>query len=249
MKLLLDIGNTRIKWGLASADQVESAASAPHGADVVAELVAALPAGISEAWAVNVAGPTVEAELTAALRARFGVELQLFRSAQSCRELTNGYEAFEQLGADRWAAIAGAWFRYRERVCVVDAGTAVTIDTVEANGKHRGGIILPGIRLMAATLNRETSDIEGFAQRGTGAALAADDWYGKDTLSAVQRGAHFALRAAITQAATPAAGELMPRLIMTGGDAEVLLPNDIDCEHRPQLVLEGVLVLSGVADA
>ena len=253
MTLLLDIGNTRIKWATVEADKTgapfAATGSVAHRDDQGVDWLAGIPGNLTAAAAVNVAGAEIAQQLGAALHERFSIDLQLLRTAPRCGELVNGYAQYEQLGADRWAAIVGAWFRCRERLCVVDAGTAVTIDMVEADGRHRGGVILPGLRLMAEALNRDTSDIEAFA-RGSAGPVADEGWYGKDTLSAVQRGAYFALQAAIRRAAEPAAGESAPRLILTGGDANALLPlPGVTVEHRSELVLEGVQVLSEAADA
>jgi type III pantothenate kinase len=211
----------------------------------LAEALTEVAAQVTSAWAVNVGGRDVEDKLRELLRDKFGIELQLALTQPEFGAVINGYRSFEQLGADRWAAIIGAWEACRERVCVVDAGTAVTIDLVEADGRHRGGIILPGLQLMVAALNRDTSDIEGFANSSRG-PVEGDDWFGLDTLSAVQRGARFALRAAINSAAG-ANGDEPLRLVITGGDAAKLLPlGGREVEHRPALVLEG---LGYIADA
>ena len=71
--------------------------------------------------------------------------------------LRNGYRDPAQLGVDRWLAMCAAWQQFPGSLCVVDAGTAVTIDVVAADGAHSGGLILPGVCLdgnRAATGNR-----------------------------------------------------------------------------------------------
>ena len=103
---------------------------------------------------------------------------------------------------------------------------------------------------MAGALDRETSDIEGFASRGA-PPLTGDVWCGSDTRSAVQLGALFTLRAAVSEAARRIAGPGTehPAVVLTGGDAESLLPVP-GCapDVRPMLVLEGLRYLVAEID-
>ena len=193
------------------------------------------------AFAINVAGATVEAAIADKLKACFGVELSMVRTAEHFGDVVNGYSATGQLGADRWAAIVGAWQLYHRPVCIIDAGTAVTIDAVAQDGCHQGGIILPGLALMYASLNSDTSDIVGFVKQSDG-PLAGNEWFGTDTRSAVERGVLFMLSAAINRAITEISktGD-MPVIILTGGDAEIIGPLIAQpVEYHPLLVLEGL---------
>jgi type III pantothenate kinase len=258
MKLLFDIGNTRIKWACDTGSALLQPGELVHRGLTPAQAVAWVadfePAEeITEVWAVNVAGVALENSLAEALKARFGLALQIAKTTESCGAVVNGYTSIEQLGVDRWAAIVGAWEHFRTSACVVDVGTAVTIDMVAANGQHRGGIILPGLALMAESLNRDTSDIEGFAGNSRG-IVPGDDWFGSDTLSAVQRGAVFALRSAICQAVEQTAEQdgAAPLVVLTGGDAEALLPllsmAGDGAELMPMLVLEGLRYLAAESE-
>jgi type III pantothenate kinase len=244
MKLLVDIGNTRIKWAFEKDGELTATGDVVHrdkNATVVDELLGQFAEVPTSACAINVAGAAIEQELAEKLRARFGIELTVVRTADRFREVANGYTAPEQLGADRWAAIVAAWMLKRRAACVIDAGTAVTIDLVADDGRHLGGIIVPGLDLMRAALLRDTSDISGFDSQSAG-PLADSQWFGRDTRSAVDRGAVFALRAALDRAVSEF-GALAPDLavIVTGGDAELIVPLlAAGVEHRPQLVLEGL---------
>jgi len=254
VKLLIDIGNTRIKWAFDNGSGLVEAGQAVHRDKLegsAADFVAALASAPESAFAINVAGPAVEKALADELQARFGIGLAMVRTAPRFGEVVNGYRSKDQLGADRWAAIVGAWHLCRQSVCVVNAGTAVTIDAVARDGRHQGGIIVPGLALMRAALNRDTSDIYGFFQQSEG-PLAGDEWFGKDTHSAVERGAVFVLGAAIDKAVSEmsATGET-PVIMLTGGDAEILSPSiSHSFELRPLLVLEGLRHLAaGISDA
>ena len=151
MKLLFDIGNTRIKWAYDTGSELLDPGEVAHrgaAAGDAVSFVTQLRSDIESAWAINVAGEELESALSDAVLKHLGMPLRVAKTTQTCGAVVNGYSAIEQLGADRWAAIVGAWNHYRKDVCVVDAGTAVTIDLVQADGRHQGGFILPGARLM-----------------------------------------------------------------------------------------------------
>jgi len=245
MKLLFDIGNTRIKWACDTGSELLYPGEVVHrglAPEQAVRFVADLEMDMEVVWAINVAGTALEEALAQALEARFGLSLRIVKTTERCGDVVNGYAAIEQLGTDRWAGIVGAWEHFRQSICVVDVGTAVTIDVVAANGQHQGGIILPGLALMTESLHRDTSDIEGYASNSQ-EGLSGNDWFGRDTQQAVQRGVLFALRSAIVQAAEATANphEPPPLVVLTGGDAEVLLPlPGHSAELVPMLVLEGL---------
>jgi type III pantothenate kinase len=251
MKLLIDVGNTRIKWAYADGEKLLFPGNSVHRGQAPAEavrFVAELQQIPDAVAAVNVAGSAIEAALRFAIRERFGIDLQMIRTAVRFGNVLNGYSAHEQLGADRWAAMVGAWQIYRCAVCVVDAGTAVTIDLLAADGRHQGGIIVPGLTLLRSSLLRDTSDIDAFVSQSTGPPDRAA-WLGTDTRSAVERGAILMLCAVIDRVAdSMTRGGDAARIILTGGDASLLLPVlNFPVEQRPLLVLEGLRHLAAVS--
>ncbi|MDP6435990.1 MAG: type III pantothenate kinase [Gammaproteobacteria bacterium] len=249
MQLLIDIGNTRIKWAFDSGNALHDSGEIVHR-DKTAAAAMAFVSEFTEkpdaVFALNVAGIELENSLQQALAERFGLPVQMVCTTGKCGDVTNGYTSIEQLGADRWAALVGAWHQCRRAVVVVDVGTAITIDLVAADGRHLGGIIVPGIDLMRLALNSDTSDIGGFAGNSKG-PVPGRDWFGRDTLSAVQRGTLFNARAVIERAIEEFAGEGdTPAVFVTGGDAELVVPLiSTPVEHRPLLVLEGLRLLVG----
>jgi type III pantothenate kinase len=248
MKLLIDIGNTRLKWAYEENGRLQLAGSRIHRGAAhteIHEFVAELQQVPDSAAALNVAGSAIEQVLCSALRDRFGIGLQMVRTSARCGEVTNGYSVFEQLGVDRWAAIVGAWQMCRRPVCVIDAGTAVTIDLVTNNGQHQGGLIVPGLMLLRTSLLRHTSDIDGFVSQSIGAP-ASDGWLGTDTRSAVERGVLLMLGATIDSAIARMTGMgSLPEIIITGGDAPLLAPLlGYPVEQHPLLVLEGLNYLA-----
>lgn len=260
MKLLLDIGNTRIKWACASNGALQQSGCIVHRGKSVGSLCEALrslPVEPEFAAAVNVAGDALGAAVAEVVHDRWGLSLRLIGAASQWGEVRNGYTDPTQLGADRWAAIVAAWQHYRADLCVVDAGTAVTIDLVRADGGHLGGVILAGRLLAQTALLGETADLADFAR---GAPGPGDfNWFGRSTSEAIARGVDFALSAAVEAAvrAFPRAGfaptatnsaaamAASPLVVLTGGDADAVLPQ-LSHKYRmhPQLVLEGLVILA-----
>ena len=140
-RLLVDIGNSRIKWCLAretglGPQRVLSLEGS--GASAFARMARAAR-GATAVVAVCVAGGARERALARALRAA-GLPLPTFiRSSTAAAGLRSGYREAWQLGADRWVAAIGAWHDAggRRAVCVIDIGTATTVDVVDARGRHQ----------------------------------------------------------------------------------------------------------------
>src|SRR5262249_50802807 len=103
-----------------------------------------------------------------------------------------------RLGVDRWVAVLAAHHLAPGAACVIDAGTAVTFDAVDARGQRLGGLILPGPRLLASALDRNTDAIG--ATHAPGARPLGLDLLGKDTDTAVGNGAMLALTGALERA-------------------------------------------------
>src|SRR5476649_2638109 len=166
MLLLIDAGNTRIKWALVSADSAAGAWLA-SGAVEHAQLDSLQSAwanlDISEVLLSNVAGAAIAARLQAMLP----VAAQLFASLPQLAGVVNAYRDPSQLGCDRFAAaIAAHALAPGQAVIVANCGTATTIDAITADGVFLGGMILPGLGLMASSLARNTAQLPQIAQDG-----------------------------------------------------------------------------------
>lgn len=155
MRLLVDAGNTRIKWALTRGGEWLGSGALPTGR--AAELSAQFAGSpISEVWASNVAGEAVEK----ALRQAVAADVWHFVAARERQcGVHNGYEQPAQLGSDRWAALIAAW-RLEGRAClVVNCGTATTVDALSDAGEFVGGLILPGLELMLRSLCGATAQL------------------------------------------------------------------------------------------
>ena len=252
MKLLLDMGNSRLKWAWSSAEGLVRAGCATHrGRDLSAVLTELLGGSDcpDEVRVANVAGSAAGAMIAEAVHVRFGLGPVFACSPDMACGITNGYRDPSQLGVDRWLAMCAAWQMFPGPLCVVDAGTAVTIDVMAADGIHSGGLILPGIALMATALRQQTGDLN----RVAGPALSqgmliagAQDRYslGSDTASAIRLGAVRSIAALVADclASRNGTGEGM-KLMITGGDgAQLAQVLDAPGTWCPNLVLEGLAI-------
>lgn len=231
MNLLIDIGNTRVKWGLARDGVLADTGAVWRGE--LADWTGQLPrAGVDVIYVASVAHDSA-IEALAAHAAHCGVALHQVASTARSGGLVNGYPEPARLGVDRWMACIAAHARGEGSVLVADVGTALTLDWVGADGRHGGGLITPGVTSMrtalrAATQLRPTHMPDEHA------------WLARDTDSAIATGT---LRSAVALL-DAAASDLAPdRLLLTGGEAAMLAARlNRVWQIAPHLVLEGLAV-------
>jgi type III pantothenate kinase len=248
MIAVVDVGNTRLKWGLADGVQLRAVGGIAHvdGIDAAVDaLVAALPDDVNDVLIANVLGGGVEARITAALRERRSIDAEFIATQAQRYGIRCAYAEPERLGVDRWVAMIAARRIAASSFCVIQAGTAVTFDAVDAQGQHLGGLILAGPRLMADALSRSTGRIgatQTVLQRPEGLALL-----GNSTDAAVGHGGMLAVAAALDRAVatvTMHSGE-PPVTLLTGGDAAVLRPwLESDVRFSADLVLHGLAYIA-----
>lgn len=228
--LCIDCGNTRIKWGLRDAGRWLSVNALPTAeAQRLGDMLPQRPARVV---ACNVAGEDVAAHVEALARA-LGIPITWVRSqAQQCG-VTNGYENPAQLGADRWAALIGARGLHEGACLVVNAGTATTVDVLDAQGAFRGGLILPGVALMRESLARNTAGLP--LARGEFRELP------RNTDDAIASGCLNATLGAIERMFRQIADAPQPLCLLSGG-ASTSLVGALTILHREiqNLVLEGL---------
>jgi type III pantothenate kinase len=242
--LLFDIGNTRLKWGLLENGRLRRTGDVNHDrlqASGFAALTTRLPRRVDKVLASNVAGSSFATRLSGAIGIHCDCDVHFVRSEKQGFGVTNGYRRPRRLGVDRWVAMIGARSEFRGAMCIVDAGTAVTIDAMDNNGLHFGGQIIPGLALMGGTLRSDTSDIPTAKRkpRDPGRGLAM---FASNTDAAVHNGAMNAVCGAIDRAVRILREEgHRPRIVLTGGDASRILKQLGDkVTHRPNLVLQGL---------
>jgi len=241
MDLLIDIGNTRIKWALQDGGLLQGGDALEHRMDsaAIGTMLERINTTPDRIVAANVAGDRFGALVGTAMREHWNLPVCFAATQPRAGTVRNGYDDYRQLGVDRWLAIIAAVDRFPGPLCIVDAGTAITLDAVAAGGAHLGGYIIPGLDLMRRSLGDETGDLRRLAgdQRPVGQLTP-----GHGTAEAITGGILAAVCSLIDRSIdTLRGGDQVPELVMTGGDAQRLIPYlDVSSHHRPQLVLEGL---------
>jgi len=240
--LLVDLGNSRIKWALSDAASLRDVSATARGDDIASMLESLWPQLPQPRRIVvaSVAGDAAINALAAWTSRRWSLVPEQVHAVAEGFGVTNRYAQPTQLGADRWAAIVGARQLSPQATCVIDCGTALTFNAVNAEGEFLGGAIMPGLSTARWCLHARTQAI--------GNAIGSDaSCIARTTADAVAAGTTFGLAGAIERIVAEyrkVLGNDM-QTIVTGGDAPVLLPHlTLEVLHRPHLVLEGLAVIA-----
>ena len=246
--LLVDIGNTRIKWAHLRGARLGRSQAAVHSAWSSASFDRRLfgqGAHPTSVWVTSVAEPRVNRALAAAAR-RAGVTARFVTVPRSDGGVTVGYLEPWRLGSDRFVAAVGAHELFpRMALCVVGIGTAMTVDLLGGDGRHRGGVIIPGPALMVDTLLTRTHGIKRRAQGGRGGG--ASRLFARSTRAGLEQGARYAAAALIDRAVEEAQVLLgrAPLVVLTGGQSAAVRPLlRSSCAVVPDLVLRGLAVFA-----
>lgn len=238
MTLLIDQGNSR--WKLASCAARDTIPLDSGDNTELTRLQATVSRNLNTAAVAvvaSVAPAAVRLSLHDALRAAGVRHLREVRSTDPLPGIVAGYRDNRQLGVDRVLAMVAARDRCVGPFCVVDAGTAVTVDCVDADGRHRGGFILPGQGLARDCL---------LARTAIPSDPAIDDpgLFGRDTASAVAKGARLAVASLVERLISRELDAADVPVFLGGGDASSLAPlMPSPCIVVPDLVLQGLAVM------
>jgi type III pantothenate kinase len=252
--LLVDVGNTRIKWALLEGQRLGRSQAAVHSAWGPASYARRLFGKRTHplrVWVTSVAGLEVNRALEKAAR-RARVPSTFVTVPRAGGGVRVGYVEPWRLGVDRFVAAVGAHELFPGMpLCVVGVGTAMTIDLIGANGRHRGGVIIPAPALMAATLFARTHGIHRRAQGGgSRGRSAATRFFARSTRDGVVQGARHAAAALIDRAVEEGRTLLRrrPLVVLTGGEAAAVRPLlRSSSVGVPDLVLRGLAVLARAA--
>ena len=252
MNLLIDIGNSRIKWCLHDSTEIKIGLEG-----VMLHDKSALPGLFSDQWSnldrpdriviSNVSGQHPAESLDAWVEKVWQIKTEYVKTEACSNGVNNAYSDYSRLGVDRWMAIIAAWQRFRQEekaVCVVDCGTATTIDGISASGQHLGGFIIPGYSIMQEMLLINTADIE-MANRELPSIS-----FSSSTEGGVNSGCYLAMISIIDRVLTLMQKEYGNQVncIITGGNAELVVGQLAGkFEHEPNLVLHGLVMFSGRA--
>ena len=255
--LLIDAGNTRVKWTVASAGRLAPVRAAPWTDTAPFSNWLDRAGDFERVVACSVAGPKAERTLRRLLRAAGTPAPEFVHSSAQAAGVRSGYREPRRLGDDRWVGAVSAWhlagcFR---AVCAISVGTALTIDVVDCDGVHRGGLIAPGPTLMLQSLLRDTAGIAPRAAARAAARRSGADATGTlgllatDTRQAIELGCLSAAAALVDRTVTDVTRRLKgrPVVFLTGGGAAAVAPLlRSACKQRDDLVLRGIALLAGI---
>ena len=245
MKLLLDVGNTRIKWRMGDTEGWVAHTQDGWGNQFIEEWGAL--AAPSQVFVGSVANAQVNAVIEQCVKQFWRLEIIKLQSQAECCGVRIQYADPQRFGVDRFAALVAARAEFPDRpLIVLDAGTAITLDVLDASGLHQGGVIMPGLHGLSASLERSTAMLPKVGAWNSGSEGVPQH----DTLGAIQSGTRcmflgglvFAIQQALKQTANA-------EIVLCGGDQGLLqteLPGLLDAHlhWRESLVLDGLEVMS-----
>jgi len=235
--LLIDIGNTNLKWAWSSA--LCSIHSVPHLESDTQQLIETCWLNIPRPERVlisNVAGKEKQEVISQWMGDHWQLVPEFVHSTAKAVGVTNGYRDPSQLGVDRWLTLLAVKSKYERTVCVVDCGTAITIDVVDQTGQHWGGLILPGLRLKREAI---------FEKTHIPRKEVIDDecLLDKDSHSAIASASLNAAVALVEKVMTECERKVgyQPELVFTGRDAIIVSEALAYPSHFvPDLVMQGL---------
>ena len=247
MMLLVDLGNSRVKWATWRGGRLGEQHAAAYAGWSVEDWQRTLFAepGIERVVAARVGGGPDAAALDAAARDVTGRPVQFVATTAEAGGVRNAYPEPGLLGVDRWLAVIGAFHLAGGVCCVADVGTAATVDGVDADGRHLGGFIVPGPDLMMRALWRGTADL---ASHTATSGKTAGSLFADNTRDAIERGCRLAVAALIDRSVKDMARRLgaEPRLLLTGGAASTVAELlETPADAVPELVLRGLAIVAG----
>lgn len=248
MNFLIDIGNTRVKWAYCDAGQLTETKALAHEAFFQwldePTTVAVRPERVVVAC---VGREALRERLRQYCERAWALNCELITTRAQGSGVVNGYQEPQRLGIDRWLALCGARARTRDACLVIDAGSALTVDLLTADGEHQGGLIVPGLQMGMMSLLAGTGKVR--FRESDSRLPGAGDLLGRDTESAVQYGVLWSATSLIERVRAKEEARLgRPlRCLLTGGDAP-LLQNYLAGQYQwaPALVLEGLAIEAGL---
>jgi type III pantothenate kinase len=240
---LFDLGNTRLKVAPLAADgrRGEVLSLAHRDTGLAGGLDQLLPQRIETAYVASVAGDAARTALLQALASRCR-RISVARTLRGWQGLRIAYPEPERLGVDRFLALLGQHAKGEGAALVCGVGTALTLDLLDGEGRHRGGRIAPSPTLMREALHARAAHlpVDGGRYRE----------FADDTVDALASGCDGAALGLVGDTLDAAARVLgaAPRLVLHGGGAEALAPRLAAATLKPHLVLDGLAHWAG-ADA
>jgi len=239
MILEIDIGNTCLKWRVIGVER-HAAGRCGHGISFLDDVNDRF-GQIDLVRIACVAQEDVKSCVSEHVFKLWGIAPQIAKTEKKHAGLEVSYQDPSRLGVDRWLAMLAAYSDSGKAVCVIDCGSAITVDLVDEQGVHVGGYIVPGIAMQTKSLLSSTGQI-----RLAESVEACNKAWGRSTEEAV----NFGVIRQATDFINAIVGELVtdkvsPVFYITGGDAGMLLPM-LHCHESfrqcPDLVMDGLAI-------
>jgi len=237
MKLLIDAGNTRVKWQLNSGDEVIARGASELDSKDWLDAISPLAVDIHHAAVSTVVSEQKRQELVERLAAIAISDVRFHWSEVERDGLHNSYADVHRMGADRWHVMVAGRKRRPGGFAVVDAGSAITVDYVSEDGDHLGGYIVPGKRMMLRSLEQDAARI-GFDALDATAGLP-----GRSTTECVQHGLVWLWQGLARQLAEDCRHFGLEHVYCTGGDGQALMAAGLTAEFDADLVLAGLAIV------
>lgn len=244
MLLAIDIGNSTVTFGIFESGKLISKFSIltilnQTAKEIYSQIKTKINSDIS-----NIFISTVVLELTESFKnlgeKYFNLEPVFVDSSFDFGLKINCFPA-ENLGSDRIVAAFAAVQKYKSPCIVCDFGTATTIDFVNSKNEFRGGIIAPGMKILANALHTKTSKLPEVE------IIKPENVIGNSTQKAIQSGIYFGyigLVDGIIRRMIEESDE-NPSIISTGGFAEIIAESSEFVKIiESNLTLEGLYLLS-----
>ncbi len=246
MQLLIDLGNSRLKWALGNAGTIMERGTFAHaGADVAHALHDAWTSWptVTRVYLASVAPLALDVEIERCVRDRFGVDCVFLRSPAQALGIRNAYAEPERLGIDRFLGLAALHALQDGAQVLVGVGTAMTLDALAADGTHLGGWIVPSPGLMRDAVLARTARV------GVSDGALAD--FASNTADGLYSGSLYAASGAVERFCANTARELgtWPAVSLAGGGADELAPLLPGAIRRNDLVLEGLALWANAAES
>lgn len=241
MILLIDIGNTRIKWGVLKNNKVNYGGAFFYK-NLPLEAAFAMnwaPLSMSRVAISNVGGKLIGDAVAGWLLKNKKIKAEFFFAEPECFGLRLGYTQPKTFGMDRFFAMLACWHNIQSAFVLLGCGSATTFDAVMSTGQHLGSLIAPGLYLQHTAIAQLANCAIPSEMSVQQQAL------GKSTAEAISQGTIQLISGFFNHQVHALAHqtEAAFRYVITGGDAESILPFlNFPCEYRPHIVLEGLAI-------
>ena len=234
MNLDIDIGNTFLKWRLVSEQRVVQKGSVLTQ-DVAQTTFQSITDVVIEKVRVgSVASVERDKQLAGICRHLWQIEPVFAKTSMQCAGVINSYQDPSKMGVDRWLAMIAAYKVVKKAVVVIDCGSAITVDYVTAEGKHQGGYIIPGLRLMRQSLLQNTAQVRFEKDQTRGVTHP-----GVSTAEAVLHGSAYLFKALAHELKRDLDSEV--DMFITGGDGALMHELVAVGRFEPDLVMDGLI--------